>query len=248
MASDVTIEALDPAVDMSDLTTNPEWNIEKIDSEALTHPRPMMVYHIRLVRKPRYVLMSVVLPLMVLMSLNIVAFLVPADGGERLGFAITVFLSFVVFATIVQDTLPANSENLCILYVYILTQVVESTIGTVIAVIFARLVTRDDAPGDLVTSIVSVCTCWRVTGGAGDDDRGDEHGWEEPQHPPNTSNKVAPEKVDENGSENRSKSCDKVPVKPDWKSLVHRLDMVLFFVCLFVNVLITITFFGLVTS
>jgi hypothetical protein len=42
--------------------------------------------------------------------LNIFVFLLPADSGERVGYAITVLLAIAVFLTISSDSLPATSN------------------------------------------------------------------------------------------------------------------------------------------
>ncbi|XP_061179320.1 neuronal acetylcholine receptor subunit alpha-6-like [Saccostrea echinata] len=44
------------------------------------------------------------------------------DAGEKMGYAVTIFLTFAVFLTMVSGELPINSDNVSILSVYLIVQ------------------------------------------------------------------------------------------------------------------------------
>ncbi|KAH3697948.1 hypothetical protein DPMN_085460 [Dreissena polymorpha] len=71
----------------------------------------MIIFEVNLKRKPTHVVINIITPLIVLITLNAWVFLLPERSGEKTGYAVSVFLSFMVFETIIQATLPVNSEN-----------------------------------------------------------------------------------------------------------------------------------------
>ncbi|KAH3697947.1 hypothetical protein DPMN_085459 [Dreissena polymorpha] len=119
----------------------------------------MIIFDVYLKRKPTYVVNNIILPLIVLIALNGCVFLLPERSGEKIGFAVTVFLSFMVFATIVQATLPVNSENVCYLSVFVTLQTVESSVITIVAICLVRIEGRSDRVPDWLASVIMCLTC-----------------------------------------------------------------------------------------
>lgn len=60
-------------------------------------------------RRPLFYAVSLLLPSMFLMIMDIVGFYLPPDSGERVSFKITLLLGYSVFLIIVSDTLPATA-------------------------------------------------------------------------------------------------------------------------------------------
>ena len=58
-------------------------------------------------RRPLFYAVSLLLPSIFLMVVDIVGFYLPPDSGERVSFKITLLLGYSVFLIIVSDTLPA---------------------------------------------------------------------------------------------------------------------------------------------
>ena len=71
-------------------------------------------------RRKAYLLFTVISPLILLSILNVGVFLVPVDSGEKGSIAVTIFLSYVVFISTINDELPHNSINHSYLLNYIL--------------------------------------------------------------------------------------------------------------------------------
>ena len=60
-------------------------------------------------RRPLFYTVSLLLPSIFLMFMDIVGFYLPPDSGERVSFKITLLLGYSVFLIIVSDTLPATA-------------------------------------------------------------------------------------------------------------------------------------------
>ncbi|KAH3694854.1 hypothetical protein DPMN_082295 [Dreissena polymorpha] len=140
-ASDVRIwrPELGQAAHLEDILHNPEWDLFGVRTRNESNPRPMIIFDVYLKRKPTYVVNNIILPLSVLIALNGCVFLLPERSGEKTGFAVTVFLSFMVFAKIVQTTLPVNSKQTL--------QTVESSVITIVAICLVRIEGRSEQSG-----------------------------------------------------------------------------------------------------
>jgi len=118
--------------------TNTSWNVfrDKIEST--------ITFSITLKRKPMFFILSVILPVSMLALLNICVFVLPCDSGEKASYAMTVFLAFAVFLTIVSSTLPQNSEKIAVIAVFLIIQTASSTFITITALLMMRLKSYGD--------------------------------------------------------------------------------------------------------
>ena len=69
-------------------------------------------------------------------------FALPAEAGERIGFAITMLLAISVYMTIVSDTLPKSSNPMPIIAFFLLTCFVVSMVITLLTVLNLRIYFR----------------------------------------------------------------------------------------------------------
>ena len=107
------------------LLDNPSWNIT---SENVTlRDNKFIDIYIRLKRRPFFLFLNLISPVLVLGILNLFVFLLPQDSGERLSFSITMLLSFVVFISFTSEELPDSNTSICVFNVYLLAQLIEST-------------------------------------------------------------------------------------------------------------------------
>lgn len=232
---------------MDDLLTHPVWHLDDVTFMTSDKPRPMIIYYLSLRRKPRYIISSVILPLIVLIILNVCVFILPGGSGEKVSFAITVFLSFVVFSTLLDEALPVNSENVCYLSVFITAQVFQSAIITILAILLIRMERRSDPVPIWLAQLV----CWYTwknrrlsrhktsydycvkTGKVGDIVQ------------KKTLNLVDVQSTPTMEKERENPICDK---DLDWEQTVHRLDFFLFGLFLSINALITIICFASISA
>ncbi|XP_041627827.1 5-hydroxytryptamine receptor 3A isoform X1 [Vulpes lagopus] len=68
-----------------------------------------MKFYVVIRRRPLFYTVSLLLPSIFLMLMDIVGFYLPPDSGERVSFKITLLLGYSVFLIIVSDTLPATA-------------------------------------------------------------------------------------------------------------------------------------------
>ncbi|XP_052784334.1 neuronal acetylcholine receptor subunit beta-4-like [Mya arenaria] len=100
-------------------------------------------FDITIRRKPKFVIVNVVLPLMFLSVLNICVFLIPTESGERISYCLTVLLAIAVFLTLVGDSLPKNAEPMSYYSFYLLSVLVISATVTVFTILNLRMYYAD---------------------------------------------------------------------------------------------------------
>ena len=147
-------------IDLEFFQTNSEW--EMIDSTATVQEESdeaSVIYTLKIQRKPRYMILSVILPIVMLSALNLFVFILPCDSGEKASYAVTVFLAFAVFMTIVSSTLPTNSETLSIFSVYIIILTVQSTLITMTALFILRLRQFESPVPYTVSRLADIMLC-----------------------------------------------------------------------------------------
>ncbi|KAL4224137.1 Cullin-3 [Mactra antiquata] len=126
---------------LSAFQENSEWDIinHTITSEtyswenAESYSRIRFEFVIR--RRWLYPAISMLLPVVVTSGLNCLVFILPVESGERITLNISVFLTLAVFLTIINDSLPKNSNGVSILVLYLLLQM----IGSVLSIAFTCL-------------------------------------------------------------------------------------------------------------
>ena len=76
-------------------------------------------------RRPLFTILTVVLPMIILSVMNTFCYLLPIESGEKIGMSVAIFLTFAVFGSVLSDTMPKNSENICrfTVYVHVTTQI-----------------------------------------------------------------------------------------------------------------------------
>lgn len=112
-------------------------------------------------RKPMFVVVNVLSPIVVLVFLTPLVFMLPKDSGERVSYAVTVLLALSVYMTILSDNLPANSDPMPRLSVYLLVfYIITALIGLVIMLNLKILKAKETRPVPLwVKRFVVVTRC-----------------------------------------------------------------------------------------
>jgi len=135
----------DSYVNFENYEENSVW--EMIDARCVVDvpdgtPTVLMEYTLK--RKPSYYIFNIIIPVVVLGLLDVFAFVLPVSSGERDGFTITVFLTFAIFLTIINSALPVNSENVCLLSVYLMAMTILSVLVVIVSLFQIRLASRGD--------------------------------------------------------------------------------------------------------
>ena len=95
-----------------------EWDIirtqaMKIDQSfesdpGITFPTVKFILHLK--RKPRFYMINVVAPCLLMSILALLVFYLPPDSGEKVSLGITVLLSFSVFLLLIAENVPKTSD------------------------------------------------------------------------------------------------------------------------------------------
>ncbi|KAH9488926.1 Acetylcholine receptor subunit alpha [Bulinus truncatus] len=129
-------------VGMDYFNTNGEWDL--IDSRTSTSNLSVgetslsavdFVFVLR--RRPYFLLLNVVLPVVFLSFLNILVFTIPVESGEKIGYGITVLLALSVFMSIISGMLPRSSTLPKVtIYLFILLAISVLTVIDSIVIVY----------------------------------------------------------------------------------------------------------------
>jgi len=97
--------------------------------------QPTIAFTIILKRRYAFYVFQVVAPAMVLPFMNVFTFLIPIGSGERLGYCVSLFLSFIVLMEIISDSVPKVSSPLSYLQLYIHINFGLAMLATVLSII-----------------------------------------------------------------------------------------------------------------
>ena len=119
-------------------SSNAEWSIIGSDVKVIYNALEVkMTFTIKIKRVPQYFVLNLLTPIVLLSILNLFTFAIPCDSGERTGYSITVWLSFAVFLTIINDNLPQSSTS--IMAIYAMMQLFLTTICVIICTLQLRV-------------------------------------------------------------------------------------------------------------
>ncbi|XP_060587046.1 acetylcholine receptor subunit beta-type unc-29-like isoform X1 [Ruditapes philippinarum] len=136
-----TVELDHPSdVNLDEYTANSAWRIASISQRRYLLYN---TYHIdvefKVQRRANFATFTLIMPLLMLAFLNVCIFLVPVGSGEKGSFAITIFLSYGIFVTIVSDTLPDNSLQISYFLLFIIVLLFMSVLSVLYTIIQAKL-------------------------------------------------------------------------------------------------------------
>ena len=135
----VTLDHIED-VPLDEYMENAAWKLVDISREReLKWGTYFINIHFKLERRAHFATFTIVTPLLMLSFLNVGVFMVPNDSGEKGTFAITVFLSYGIFITIISDTLPHNSLQTSFFVVFIICLLSVSAFSVFYAVLQAKL-------------------------------------------------------------------------------------------------------------
>ncbi|XP_069103849.1 acetylcholine receptor subunit alpha-like [Argopecten irradians] len=69
----------------------------------------VVVFGVNFQRKPEFIIVNLLPPIILLCFLNLAVFFLPPQSGERVSFSVTMFLSFSVYMTLITEKLPITN-------------------------------------------------------------------------------------------------------------------------------------------
>ncbi|NXE55555.1 5HT3A protein, partial [Casuarius casuarius] len=115
-----------------------EFSVEGSDNYA------EMKFYVVIRRRPLFYAVSLLLPSIFLMVMDIVGFYLPPNSGERVSFKITLLLGYSVFLIIVSDTLPATAIGTPLIGVYFVVCMALLVISLTETTLIVHLVHKQD--------------------------------------------------------------------------------------------------------
>ena len=164
-ASEVKLISILQTVGTDSMAEHGSWSVIGTEAKAEVDGGVYKgTFTFRLERKPQYIIVNVVSPIVFLCILNVLVFCLPSESGERVSYAITVLLSIAVFMTIVSDTLPKTSEPLPLIsYLLMISLIISSTIAVITIFNLQLFHKRSDAvvPNWLIRVYLALrrCSC-----------------------------------------------------------------------------------------
>lgn len=142
--SEVEIFKSANGINLNEYTESGVWEITRTDVKVSKESfESKVTFSIHIKRKPFYYVLNIIIPILFLGMLTILVFALPVDAGEKMSYAMTVFLSFAVFLTIINTLLPVSSDTTPVLSRYLLMQMTMSILVLFITALQIRLHHRD---------------------------------------------------------------------------------------------------------
>ncbi|KAI4886854.1 hypothetical protein NFI96_021435, partial [Prochilodus magdalenae] len=105
--------------DISGYMPNGEWDLvgvpgsrNEIFYDCCKEPYPDVTFVVTIRRRTLYYALNLLIPCVLLSSMTLLIFLLPADSGEKISLGITVLLSLTVFMLLVAEIMPATSDSI----------------------------------------------------------------------------------------------------------------------------------------
>lgn len=113
-----------------------EWDVINVTKRIRSYERFSDIsYFFHIQRKPLFVCITLVMPIVLVSFINTFVFVLPIESGERISFSVTLFLTFVIVMEMVGGSLPASSQ-ICVFTAYLVVRCIISAL-TIIVTIFS---------------------------------------------------------------------------------------------------------------
>ncbi|XP_053381226.1 neuronal acetylcholine receptor subunit alpha-6-like [Mercenaria mercenaria] len=136
------------------------WQISK--HEILYPPRgnhSVLRYDVYIKRRDTFMIVYVIIPVVLVGSLNCFVFLIPASAGERTSVAVTAFLAFVVFMTMINGSVPASSDPVAYLFYYMLFLLSYSGVIMIMSILSLQIYEKEGKVSSVLKQIVTFLSC-----------------------------------------------------------------------------------------
>ncbi|XP_072304114.1 cholinergic receptor, nicotinic, alpha 11 [Eucyclogobius newberryi] len=104
--------------DITGYMPNGEWDLIGVPGtrseqfyDCCKEPYPDVTFVITIRRRTLYYALNLLIPCVLLSSMTLLIFVLPADSGEKISLGITVLLSLTVFMLLVAEIMPATSDS-----------------------------------------------------------------------------------------------------------------------------------------
>ncbi|KAK2834754.1 hypothetical protein Q7C36_015455 [Tachysurus vachellii] len=117
--------------DITGYIANGEWDLVEVPGrrnerfyDCCKEPYPDVTFTLVMRRRTLYYGLNLLVPCVIISTLALLVFLLPADSGEKISLGITVLLSLTVFMLLVAEIMPATSDSVPLIAQYFATTMV----------------------------------------------------------------------------------------------------------------------------
>ncbi|XP_057186278.1 neuronal acetylcholine receptor subunit alpha-7 [Triplophysa rosa] len=117
--------------DITGYIANGEWDLVEVPGrrnerfyDCCNEPYPDVTFTLVMRRRTLYYGLNLLVPCVLISTLALLVFLLPADSGEKISLGITVLLSLTVFMLLVAEIMPATSDSVPLIAQYFATTMV----------------------------------------------------------------------------------------------------------------------------
>ena len=207
------------------LRENPRWVVLRYDTfdEQLGTTADSVVVEITIKRRPNHFVVTTLIPIVMLLFLNPFVFVLPVESGERTSYTVTIFLSQVVFMTLVGQNMPNSANPMARISYFVLVAMAFSILQTLTTIALMGLTfanPQQKAPRWLIKLMTVTCQCCMG------------------MKPDRNMSTVQGLNVNQENSIDRRISCDKV--KTDYKITLDKVAKALSRVAFVVSICIVL--------
>ncbi|KAM7373348.1 hypothetical protein PAMP_008207 [Pampus punctatissimus] len=153
--------------DISSYMPNGEWDLIGVPgtrSEAFydccKEPYPDVTFVVTIRRRTLYYALNLLIPCVLLSSMTLLIFVLPADSGEKISLGITVLLSLTVFMLLVAEIMPATSDSVPLIGQYFASIMIIVGMSVIATVVVLQYHHHDPNGGNMPKWVQLVLLQW----------------------------------------------------------------------------------------
>ncbi|XP_074653007.1 neuronal acetylcholine receptor subunit alpha-10-like [Tubulanus polymorphus] len=129
-------------VDLENYVDNSEWDLISVTFEkrveragASNERRSDLTYTLHIRRRTFYYIFNIIVPCIMLSVLTLLTFWLPTTSGEKVTLGLSVFLAFSMFMLLIAEEVPATSESVPLIGIYLTTVMTMTSVSVILAVL-----------------------------------------------------------------------------------------------------------------
>ncbi|XP_053741537.1 neuronal acetylcholine receptor subunit alpha-7 [Synchiropus splendidus] len=153
--------------DITGYIANGEWDLVEVPGrrserfyDCCKEPYPDVTFTVVMRRRTLYYGLNLLIPCVLISTLALLVFLLPADSGEKISLGITVLLSLTVFMLLVAEIMPATSDSVPLIAQYFATTMVIVGLSVIATVLVLQYHHHDPDGGNMPRWIRVVLLNW----------------------------------------------------------------------------------------
>ncbi|TNM93140.1 cholinergic receptor, nicotinic, alpha 11 [Takifugu rubripes] len=153
--------------DISGYMANGEWDLigvpgtrNEVFYDCCKEPYPAVTFVVAIRRRTLYYALNLLIPCVLLSSMTLLIFVLPADSGEKISLGITVLLSLTVFMLLVAEIMPATSDSVPLIGQYFASIMIIVGMSVVATVVVLQYHHHDPNGGNMPKWVQLVLLQW----------------------------------------------------------------------------------------